>query len=83
MKAAAYSVLGALIGLCVTAAFVYFAGLVVDALGVTLYHSEADQQRNFNVALVIVAVSAVLGAWLGYRRAKKPRQHTQDHSGPQ
>ena len=76
MKAAAYSALGALLGLCATAASVYFAGVVIDAFGFTLYQSEADQQRNFNVVVLLVVVFAVLGAWLGYRRAK----HVQDRS---
>jgi uncharacterized membrane protein YedE/YeeE len=61
MKVAAYSIFGALIGLCATAASVYFAGLVVDALGFTLFHSEADQQRNFNIALIFVVVFTGLG----------------------
>jgi hypothetical protein len=75
MKIVGYVFIGTLVGLCAGAAGIYLAGLLLEALGIALYHSEADQQRNFNAALIGVVVITGLGGFLGYRRAKQPSQN--------
>lgn len=43
---------------------VYLIGLLLQEVGIALYDSESDQQRNFNVVLgVWLAVSVGAGVW--------------------
>ncbi|AUM12648.1 hypothetical protein [Ketobacter alkanivorans] len=43
---------------------VYLIGLLLQEMGIALYDSESDQQRNFNVVLgVWLAVSVGAGVW--------------------
>ena len=71
MRAAAFAVAGALVGMLVAAGLIYFAGLALGAMGWQLYSSEGGQQRNFNLALMFVLVMAALGAWRGYRLGRR------------
>jgi hypothetical protein len=47
---------------------VYLSGMLVEYLGWVLYKSEADQQRNFNIVMTLLAVAALFGGWLCVRR---------------
>ena len=73
MKVAAYVLVGALAGFLIAIASVYLLGVTVEAIGIRLYYSEADQQRNFNVAFAFVIGCALLGGWMGYRRHRIAR----------
>lgn len=55
------------------AGFIYFAfaygfGLLAESMGIRLYESEADQQRNFNI---VVALWLVISVTAGLYLAKK------------
>jgi hypothetical protein len=52
---------------------VYVCGLVLAELGIRLYHSEADQQRNFNIVVTVSVIAAIVGGWLGYHLGNKRR----------
>jgi hypothetical protein len=41
------------------------------AAGLQLYGSEADQQRNFNLFLLMWLGFVVVGVWLGWRRGRR------------
>lgn len=71
MRSALFTALGCLAGILLAAVLVYLSGMAVEALGIKIYDSEFDQQRNFNLALAFTLVVAVLGAWLGYRFGKR------------
>jgi hypothetical protein len=68
MKTIVFTLAGAVAGVLVAAFAVYLFGASLQTLGLQLYGSEADQQRNFNIAMLLAAASAVIGGWLGYRR---------------
>lgn len=62
MRSLASFALGALLGLIGCVAVLYLSGILFDYLGIRLYESEYDQQRNFNVfVLVSVVVAGVSG----------------------
>ena len=69
MKKISFALLGALAGCLLVGAALFLSGAVLQWMDIRLFASEADQQRNFNVALSIAAVCGVVGGWLGYRLA--------------
>lgn len=56
--------LGALLGLIGCAATLYLSGMLFDAFGIRLYESEYEQQRNFNVFLLVSAVVAGVSGYV-------------------
>jgi hypothetical protein len=68
MKKITYFIIGAFIGIVVCVAALYVSGLILESLGIQLYESESDQQRNFNIFLVLSSISALAS---GYFFAKK------------
>jgi hypothetical protein len=68
MKKVGLFLIGAVAGFSLCFALVYASGMIVEQLGWVLYKSEADQQRNFNIVMTLLAVSAVFGGWLCVRR---------------
>jgi hypothetical protein len=74
MKVASYVMLGAVAGFAATLACAYLFGFVAQAFGLQLYHSEADQQRNFNIVLAIALVFFLLGGRFGYKAGKRRHQ---------
>ena len=49
---------------------VYIAGMLAENLGVTLYNSEPDQQRNFNIVMSFwIILSTVTGLILSIRKS--------------
>lgn len=71
MRPVAFVLVGAIIGLFGMVASLYLVGVLVESLGLIMYRSEADQQRNFNIAMIAVMSAACVGGWLGYRLAKR------------
>lgn len=59
---------GAGIGLGAWVALVYLSGMALDVVGINLYASESDQQRNFNVFLVTSTVWGIVGGFLLVRK---------------
>ena len=72
-KTITFALLGALLGSALIWGFVYLSGLVLEEIGVQLYHSESDQQRNLNIVIAIWMIFAIVGGWLGYKIGKKSR----------
>jgi hypothetical protein len=68
VKKVALFLTGALAGFSLCFAAVYLSGMLVEYLGWVLYKSEADQQRNFNIVMTLLAVAALFGGWLCVRR---------------
>lgn len=62
---------GALIGVAVCWALVFLSGLVFEYLGVRLYESEAQQQRNFNVVLLFSAIAFLAGGVVAMKKYSK------------
>lgn len=53
------------IGGCVVAYFLTYAfGMLMDTIGVQMYDSESDQQRNFNVFLIFTLLVSILFGYL-------------------
>jgi len=61
-------IVGAIIGIVLCFVLFYISGYVFEALGINLYESESEQQRNFNIFLVLSLVFALVG---GYVLSKK------------
>lgn len=64
---AAGSVFGAVLGF----AFVYVIGHILAGIGIVMYATEADQQRNFNIVLLFSVVVALACGWLSVRHCAK------------
>lgn len=69
MKRLAFFLVGAAAGFVGCFVLLYLSGLVLAHLGVQLYASEADQQRNFNVFLFVGSAAAVVAGILAARKA--------------
>ena len=70
MRPAAFTIAGGLVGAIGAVVLIYLLGALLQGAGLQLYASEADQQRNFNLALMFTGGLAALGGWLGYRRGR-------------
>lgn len=68
MKKITFFLIGAIVGIVVCFAALYASGLIFESLGIQLYESESDQQRNFNIFLVTSVISALIS---GYYFTKK------------
>ena len=44
--------------------FAYSIGMTLESLEISLYASEADQQRNFNIVIILWLFLALIGGWL-------------------
>jgi hypothetical protein len=71
MRAAVFTAFGCALLSLMAAGLLVLVGLILQAWDLQLYGSEADQQRNFNLAMLFVAAAGMLGGWYGYRRSKK------------
>lgn len=61
MKKLTLFLVGAIAGVLVV---FYISGLAFESLGIRLYESEADQQRNFNIFLISSLISFIAGGML-------------------
>ncbi|WP_133510954.1 hypothetical protein [Candidatus Thiosymbion oneisti] len=64
MKKLALFLVGAIAGVLVCFIVFYISGLAFESLGIRLYESEADQQRNFNIFLISSLISFIAGGML-------------------
>lgn len=71
IKKLALFFVGALVGVVVCWALVYLSGLVFEYMGVRLYESEADQQRNFNLVLLFSAMAFLAGGVFATKKYSK------------
>ncbi len=71
IKKLALFLVGALVGVAVCWALVYLSGMMFEYLGVRLYESEAEQQRNFNVVLLLSAIAFLVGGVLATKKYSK------------
>jgi len=66
MKKSIVFLFGALIGLILCFALFYTSGIIFENLGIRLYESESEQQRNFNIflgaSLIFALVAGILFA---------------------
>lgn len=60
MKSIVIFMLSFLVSSALFFAFIYVLGYLIEQLGISLYESEADQQRNFNVVIASWIVIAML-----------------------
>ena len=62
---------GFLVGWLIAFALIYLVGFGVELMGFRWFDSESDQQRNFNIVMLVCALSGVaLGVYLARRGAK-------------
>ena len=67
MKQAGFALPGVITATALVWGGVFAAGSALEALGLRLYQSEADQQRNFNLVLLAWVLVTILCGWLGWR----------------
>ncbi|MCF6363369.1 MAG: hypothetical protein L3J88_08510 [Gammaproteobacteria bacterium] len=64
MKKTGLFFLGMIVGLIISFALVYLSGTLVEYFNIQLYESESEQQRNFNIFLVISMMFSFLAGLL-------------------
>ncbi len=64
MRKIVFFCLGAAIGSVLCFATVYLSGALFEHLGIQLYESEFDQQRNLNIAFIFIAISSFIGGYI-------------------
>ncbi len=60
MKKVVFFLVGAFVGLILCFIALYFSGVMFEYWGIQLYNSESDQQRNFNIFLVVSIIVSFL-----------------------
>lgn len=62
---------GFLVGWLVAFALIYLVGSGAESMGIRWFDSESDQQRNFNIVMLVCALFGVVsGVYLARRPAK-------------
>ncbi len=64
MKKTGLFFLGIIVGLIISFALVYLSGTLFEYFNIQLYESESEQQRNFNIFLVISMMFSFLAGLL-------------------
>ncbi len=64
MRNFGFFLFGSTVGLIACFIFIYLAGILFESLGVQLYDSKADQQRNFNIFFVASTIVSVIAGLL-------------------
>ncbi len=71
MKKLGFFILGAILGVVACFLLLYATGSILDFLGISLYKSEMEQQRNFNIFLVVSAISAIISGYIFTKKYAK------------
>ena len=66
-------IIGFIVGSLIVFSFTYLFGYIVGEMGIRLYESESDQQRNFNIVFVIWLITSIT---LGYFSTKMRSKET-------
>ena len=64
MKKTGLFFLGVVVGLIISFVLVYLSGTLFEYFDIQLYGSESDQQRNFNIFLVVSVIFSFLSGLL-------------------
>jgi ABC-type multidrug transport system permease subunit len=72
MRTIAFVFAGTLLASVFFGVVLFFSGLFFEKMGIQLFQSEADQQRNFNIAFMVWMGFVFIGGWVGYRLHKRP-----------
>jgi uncharacterized membrane protein len=67
MKKFLFFLAGAVVGILVSFCLAYASGYILENMGVMLYESESDQQRNFNIFIVLSLVVSLIFGWLSVK----------------
>lgn len=74
MKQIVKFISGFILGSCALFGLVYLFGFLLSAGGIVLFDSESDQQRNFNIVLVLWLVVALASGWGMTRIGSKAKE---------
>ena len=64
-------VVGGVCGILLAVGALLLLSFLLQATSTQLYESEADQQRNFNVAILFVLAMGAAGGWVGLRMSAR------------
>lgn len=71
MRRILFAALGGVVASALAWLLLLGSSQLLVAAGLQLYGSEADQQRNFNLFLLVWLGFAVVGIWLGWRKGRR------------
>lgn len=63
-------IVGFFVGGLIAFALTHTFGLTMEALDISLYDSESDQQRNFNIFILFLLIVGVLGGYFATKIGK-------------
>ncbi len=66
-------IIGFFVGSLIVFLFTYLFGYIVGEMGIRLYESESDQQRNFNIVFIVWLTISII---FGYFSSKMGRKET-------
>ncbi len=64
-------IMGFVVGGVVAFVLAYAFGIAMEAMNMSLYDSESDQQRNFNIFILFSLISALFCGYLFIRMERK------------
>ena len=74
-------IIGFFVGSLIVFSFSYLFGYIVGEMGIRLYESESDQQRNFNIVFVTwLIISTIFGYFSSKIGNKETNNKNQDKS---
>jgi len=62
---------GFIVGCVIAFILVYTFGTIMESMSISLYNSESDQQRNFNIYLLFTLVVAIISGYISTKIGNK------------
>ncbi len=67
MKKLLFFLAGAVAGMLISFCLAYASGYILENIGIILYESESDQQRNFNIFIILSLAVSLISGWLSVK----------------
>ena len=64
-------IIGFFVGSLIVFSLTYLFGYIVGEMGIRLYDSESDQQRNFNIVFIAWLIISITSGYFALKMGKK------------
>jgi hypothetical protein len=71
MKKIMFFFIGSFLGLVVSIVLLFMSGYILEYFNIQLYQSEYDQQKNFNIFLLLSLIISLLSGLFSVKKSNK------------
>lgn len=71
MKKIIFFFIGSTLGLVVSVVLLFMSGYMLEYFNIQLYESEYDQQKNFNIFLLVSLIISLLSGMFAVKKSNK------------